>query len=147
MSTHNPMSRRLFLRTAVFASCALSLYSCTCQKQGPRDPVWGKDSCAHCRMTISDKRFAAQLVGPGARWQYFDDLGCALEMVGDKGLDDQHRLYVYQNGNWVEAKETRYDKGFNTPMNFGFAPVPGGALSLEDVNNEIVHRHGSSHEH
>lgn len=146
MKTNNTMDRRFFLRAAAFATCALSFYSCTCQESGPRDPVWGKDSCAHCRMTISDKRFAAQLVGPGARWQYFDDLGCALEMIGDHGADEYRRLYVHQDGTWVEAQKARYDKGFNTPMNYGYGPVPGGALSFDEVKNEIFNRHGSPHE-
>ena len=38
-------------------------------------------ACAFCRMTVSDARFAAQLVAPGEEPRFFDDLGCLRDFL------------------------------------------------------------------
>lgn len=145
MSNAMGVDRRFFMRAMLYVSCALTFSSCTCQENGPRDPVWQKDTCAHCRMTISEKRFAAQVVGPGAQWQYFDDLGCAMKKARDHNLDE-NQLYVFQDNKWVKAKGTRYNSGFKTPMNSGFAPVADGAMSYDDMKKALLASDGTHHE-
>ncbi len=139
------MNRRIFLRSFIYAFCLLALTSCMCQDVGPRDPSWGKDVCAHCRMTISDKKFATQLVGPGNQWRYFDDLGCALETMRDK-TSEEGQLYVRSDDAWVLARTSRFNDGFKTPMNFGYAPARDGSLSFDDVNRAMSSDRGHAHE-
>lgn len=139
------MNRRLFLHMPIYVFLIFVLSSCMCQKPGPRDPSWGRDVCIHCRMTIDDRKFATQLVGPGNQWRYFDDLGCALEMMRDE-KNDSTQLYVLEGDAWVSARMARYNDGFKTPMNFGYAPVRGGSLSFEDVNKAILSHREHSHE-
>lgn len=41
------------------------------------EPIaYGKDACAHCKMTILDKRYAAEIVNPKGRVFKFDDIAC-----------------------------------------------------------------------
>ncbi|WP_341843152.1 nitrous oxide reductase accessory protein NosL [Chitinophaga caseinilytica] len=41
------------------------------------EPIaYGKDACAHCKMTIMDKRFSAEIVNPKGRVFKFDDIAC-----------------------------------------------------------------------
>ncbi len=41
------------------------------------EPInYGKDACAHCKMTIMDKRYAAEIVSPKGRAFKFDDISC-----------------------------------------------------------------------
>lgn len=41
------------------------------------EPVeYGKDACAHCKMTIMDKRFAAEIITPKGKVFKFDDISC-----------------------------------------------------------------------
>jgi len=61
---------------ARLAPLALALTACT---RGPAHPGTldtRNDACAHCRMAVSDPRFAAQLAAPGEEPRFFDDLGC-----------------------------------------------------------------------
>jgi len=48
---------------------------------GPKPIRYGRDQCAHCRMTVSDARFGAQLVTTKGRAYNFDDLNCMMAAV------------------------------------------------------------------
>ncbi len=54
----------------------LCLSACSPGPSGPAPLDTRNESCAWCRMTVSDRRFAAQLTAPGAEPKFFDDLGC-----------------------------------------------------------------------
>lgn len=49
-----------------------------CAPGRPGRIVYGGEACAHCHMTITDPRFAAQLVTPKGRVLAFDDIGCLV---------------------------------------------------------------------
>jgi copper chaperone NosL len=72
----------------------------------PKDPLWDREACAHCRMTISQHRYATQLLGPGASVRYYDDLGCALQDIREHSDLRKGRLFVRPFGseNWVTAQ-------------------------------------------
>jgi copper chaperone NosL len=60
------------LKLVLFFSCCL-LVACS---QGP-DPIrYGKDACTHCKMTIMDKRFAAELITAKGKVFKFDAAEC-----------------------------------------------------------------------
>lgn len=127
------------------AVAAQSIFSsCTCsQNPMPKSPHWGQVSCAHCRMAVSDKKAAAQLVGPGYRVHYYDDLGCALEhRKADKTLADW-QLYMIDpsqlegNEHWIETAKLRFSEGHHTPMGYGFLPAVDGKLSFDEVQGKI----------
>ena len=65
-------------RVAILAALALPLAACS---RGPAQPGavdTRNDACAHCRMAVSEARFAAQLAAPGEEPRFFDDVGCLL---------------------------------------------------------------------
>ncbi|MCU0620811.1 MAG: hypothetical protein MUC69_04830 [Gemmatimonadales bacterium] len=47
-----------------------------CAHGGPRPIAFGSEPCAHCHMTIVDKRYAATLVTRTGKRYAFDDVGC-----------------------------------------------------------------------
>jgi copper chaperone NosL len=51
----------------------------------PADLDTRHEACASCRMTVSDRRFASQIVAPGEETVFFDDLGCLAEYVEVRG--------------------------------------------------------------
>ncbi|MCF7797429.1 MAG: nitrous oxide reductase accessory protein NosL [Lentisphaeria bacterium] len=55
-----------FFIVAVLAACTT----------GPREIQYGSDSCAHCLMTITDPRFATQLVTEKGKVHLFDSVEC-----------------------------------------------------------------------
>jgi copper chaperone NosL len=59
------------------------LVSCT---TGPEPIHYGKDACDHCRMTIMDPKFGAELVTTKGKVFKYDDVNCMVNHA--KGLPD-----------------------------------------------------------
>ncbi len=106
-------------------------------------PHWNRDACEHCRMALSTPRYAAQLVGPGARVSFFDDLGCAVAAQAQRGDLAEAEPYVLRPGSredWVRARELRYSDGHRTPMDYGIAASPEGTLSFAEAEALLLER-------
>lgn len=71
---HNP----LILRVSVAALLA------ACGSPAPRPLAYDAEVCSHCHMTLSDRRFGAELVLATGRVIPFDDTGCLISfLAGD----------------------------------------------------------------
>ena len=64
---------------AVFALLAVAACSRGPTGPAPLDPR--VESCASCRMAVSDARFAAQLDVPSEEPRFFDDIGCLRDWL------------------------------------------------------------------
>lgn len=64
--------------TTAIASIMLS--SCSV---GPEPIAFGSNDCDHCKMTISDNRYGAELVTKKGRVYKFDDLHCLKDFLKD----------------------------------------------------------------
>jgi hypothetical protein len=117
------------------------LQACTCTSETVKSPHWGQVACAHCRMAVSEKRNAAQLVGTGYRVHYYDDLGCALLDQIKKPELASWKLFVLKDpdasDNWSLANELKFSEGNLTPMGYGFSTSPSGTLTLADVIDRL----------
>ena len=71
----------LRLLGAVIAGWMLVVSVQACGSGGPKPIHYGKDQCAHCRMTVSDARFGSQLVTAKGRAYHFDDVQCLVAYV------------------------------------------------------------------
>ncbi len=112
----------LFLFAVVLTAC----------EQGPRDIRMGEQECAHCRMMISDERFAAQLVTEQGRQYAFDAVECLAAYVKDgdgqdldiagKWVPDFNRV-----GEWLVAGEAIYLQSdeLRSPMALNFSAYAG----------------------
>jgi copper chaperone NosL len=78
------------------------------------------DACSGCRMTISDRRTAAQIVSPSEDARLFDDLGCLRDYLADHRLPHDARVYVadHRTGEWVDASTAVFARvaSVDTPM-------------------------------
>ncbi len=92
--------------------------------RGPAQPAavdTRNDTCSHCRMAVSDARFAAQLAAPGEEAKFFDDPGCLRDYLGEKPrLPGGAVAFVadHRTREWVRASRavfTRRDS-LETPM-------------------------------
>jgi len=126
------------------AGAAALLAGCS-RKEGPVDPVWGKQPCAHCAMLVADRRFAAQIeTGDGERL-YFDDIGCMVRYVEERGAQPAHRWVRDEAKDvWLDAGTARYHGGARTPMDYGFAAGETGVLSFDDVRRGVLARKRAS---
>lgn len=75
------MKNNLRLLGAVIAGWMLAVSLQACGSGGPKPINYGKDQCAHCRMTVSDARFGSQLVTAKGRVYHFDDVQCLVAYV------------------------------------------------------------------
>ncbi|HZY05319.1 MAG TPA: hypothetical protein VFF02_17665 [Anaeromyxobacteraceae bacterium] len=109
------------MRRALAVAAWAALLACTRAPAQPAALDTRNDACAHCRMAVSDARFAAQLAAPGEEPRFFDDLGCLRDW-----LKSQPRLprgavaFVadHRTREWVRASRAIYtlSPGLQTPM-------------------------------
>lgn len=131
-------------RRFVLLGLAAALAFACSKADTPADPVWGKEPCAHCKMLVGDKRYAAQVIHDGERL-YFDDFGCMVLWLDEKGSGST-RAWVRDDakGAWVDARTSLYEEGKKTPMDFGFEVASAGTVTFtaaaDVVRKKKAHR-------
>lgn len=79
----------------LFGVGALVLFV-ACGHSGPETININKDDCDNCKMSISDKRFACELVTEKGRAYKFDDLACMMSYKNDN-KDKMLNAHFYIN--------------------------------------------------
>lgn len=86
---------------------------------------YGKDTCAHCTMVISDDRFAAAWRLGTKTERHFDDVGCMVASVKAKPPADGAIYFVrdFSADLWVDAESAFYmvAPGIKSPMSYDIA--------------------------
>ena len=123
------VSRRRALAVLV---AALAVVACR-QSDVATEPVWGKEPCAHCKMLVSDKRYAAQLVDDAGEHRFFDDVGCMVLFMEGKKPPERAWARESTAGLWVDARTVKYVQDARTPMDFGFEARADGTFAFEAV--------------
>lgn len=95
------------------------------------------DACAHCRMSVSSVRTAAQIVAPGEEPRFFDDLSCLSSWLGaGHVLPSGARIFVadHRTSSWVLADLAVFTRvpGLETPMGSGIVAHESEASRDQD---------------
>jgi copper chaperone NosL len=98
----------------------------------------GNDTCAWCRMGVSDPRLAAQIVAPLEEPRLFDDIGCLRDFLkGGAEIPEDAASYVadHRTGAWVPARQAIYVQtpALTTPMASGIAAWADDASRSRDT--------------
>jgi nitrous oxide reductase accessory protein NosL len=124
-----------------------------CQKKsdnGLEQMHWDRDMCERCKMAISERKFAVQVIDPKTHKSYkFDDIGCAILWFDDEHIPwrDQAQIWITdaKTGKWIDARKAIYTDDSITPMAFGFAaytnetvPQNHHTVGFEDVAKRVV---------
>ena len=135
------------LRGAATLALLLSvIVSGACRGGGPKPvPIDKDDMCSFCRMAISEKRYAAELIDNDGQVFKFDDITCMTNYVKDKGRrNNVAAFFVMDFGalQWVNAEEAHCVRSmqFRTPMS-------GGIVAFKDpaaAEGAVVKYHGST---
>lgn len=88
---------------------------------GPRPVKAGTDACTFCKMTVTDDRFAAELVTSTGKIFVFDDLNCLKGYQKEHtGKNEQGTIYVvnYADHQMIPAAQAFYVKSeqLHSPM-------------------------------
>jgi copper chaperone NosL len=134
MTPARTISRRSALAVLVVALAAVACK----QTDAAAEPVWGKEPCAHCKMLVSDKRYAAQLVDEAGDHRFFDDIGCMVLFMDARKPPERVWVRESTSGTWVDARTARYVQGARTPMDFGFEARNDGTIAFEAVRAAVL---------
>jgi copper chaperone NosL len=106
-------------RGVLAAIAWLWLVGCSSAQQ-PAAVDTRNDACAHCRMMVSDVRFAGQIVAPGEEPRFFDDIGCLRDFLKASTVPRGATAYVadHRTKKWVIAARAVYVRNdqVETPM-------------------------------
>jgi nitrous oxide reductase accessory protein NosL len=100
-----------------------------CEKKEPGSVVpmhWDRDMCERCKMAISERKFAVEVIEPKRDKAYkFDDIGCAVLWMEEEKVPWKNEAIIWitdaKSGRWIDAKKAKYTEDAITPMAFGFA--------------------------
>lgn len=124
------------------ALVALILLAASC-RSGPVPITYGQDSCAYCRMQISDPRYGGELITRTGKVLKFDSIECLASYYS--GLSDPsmvHSTWVsdFRNpGTLLSAEGAIYIRrtGAGSPMGRGLLAVTTGSVTPDsDVSGE-----------
>ena len=99
--------------------------SCLQSEARPVEIALNEELCSQCRMAVSQRQFAAEVVTPAGSVDYFDDIGCLARWSRDRQFPEKAGVFVvdHETGEWLAAAEAFYVRSENlpTPMGYGLA--------------------------
>lgn len=90
----------------------------------PQPILYGKDACAHCKMTIMDKRFAAEVITAKGKVFKFDAAECMVDFLNENPAiaSDAKSTFLVNNFNsreqFTDARRSFFlrDSSLSSPM-------------------------------
>lgn len=98
--------------------------------------IVAEDMCSYCRMAISEKQYAAEMIDSDGQVFKFDDIGCLLNFIKKGSINvSGASLFVmdFDQRQWIKADDAYYLKspGVTTPMNGGIIAFKEQAKARE----------------
>jgi copper chaperone NosL len=104
-----------------------------------------EDMCAYCKMAISEKRYAAELIDHEGQAFKFDDIGCLTNFIR-RGNPQASAYFVmdFDERQWIRAEDAYYIRSseFTTPMNGGIVAFKNESRARDAADRyqgKIVH--------
>lgn len=95
--------------------------------------AWDKEACAHCRMHVGERGFAAQLQLADGRVLNFDDPGCLFGwQEANPAKVHATWLHHHTEDRWLSREQAGFVAAHPTPMGFGIAAVDASAPGAID---------------
>ncbi|HJP63703.1 MAG TPA: nitrous oxide reductase accessory protein NosL [Mucilaginibacter sp.] len=97
--------------------------------RAPEPISYGKDACAHCKMTIMDKRFASEISTAKGKVFKFDAAECMADFLNENQAIVANEKSVFlvcdfnRPGQFADAKKSWFltDKSLSSPMGANLA--------------------------
>ena len=105
----------------------LAIIGCEKKQIGAVEKVhWDRDMCERCKMAVSDRKFAFEIIDPKSGKAYkFDDIGCGVLWLEEEKIPWRDKAIMWvtdaKSGEWIDAKKAYYTDDSITPMAYGFA--------------------------
>lgn len=129
-----------FRKTKVLSGLALLLLVFPgCTSKGEPEPIrFGSDTCAHCRMTISDNRFGGEIIMKGGKVYKFDALEC-VRQYSESNKDKVAKVFFldfFDPGKFVSSNEAQFVKASSIRGPMGQDHLVSGPRSLDKLKKE-----------
>jgi nitrous oxide reductase accessory protein NosL len=126
-----------------------------CEKKDWRQPEkvhWDRDMCERCKMAVSERKYAAEVIDPKTHKHYkFDDIGCAILWFKEEKLDWIDQAIIWgkdgKSGQWIDARKAYYSTDKIPPMGYGFTAYAnkadagnGEVIGFEEVVRRVIKR-------
>lgn len=131
-------------RVAMLTASVLVLTSCQTGPPRPIEITLNEEACRQCRMAISQREFAAEVVPANDDVQFFDDIGCLVRWIrlhnpGKAGIFVVDRI----SGTWLDAHIARFvrSREYPTPMGFGivaFSDPAEAQAAARDSDGQVL---------
>lgn len=122
---------------ALFIVTAVVLWS-PAPRTGPEPIEWGRETCARCRMILSEAGFAGEIRDRRGQLSKYDDLGCLVLAIRTEHHEipeawvedhDTHELVPLLAATLVRGKDLA------TPMHHGIVAFAAGERAEEFVRS------------
>ncbi len=128
------MFKKIFKLTSLVF---ITLFLASCEKKISKEPTkihWDRDMCHRCKMVISERNHAVQVINQENGKVYkFDDIGCVPLWFEEEKIPWKQSAKIWvtdiKTSRWIDAKTAYYDTMNNTPMGYGF----GAHEKKEDI--------------
>ena len=108
-----------FLKFFFIASIFTTFIACS--KSGPEEIAVGKDQCENCKMTITEAKYATQLITEKGRVFKFDDIKCMQDYAVSNKDASTAKTYVadFPSGQFFDSSTATFITGgtIKSPMN------------------------------
>jgi len=112
----------------LFGIFLISIFFGACQKKDsslPQKVHWDRDMCERCKMVLSDRDFATEIINPKThKVYYFDDIGCAVLWLKEGKIPWAKSAKIWvkdgKTKKWIDARKAKYVDDAITPMAYGF---------------------------
>lgn len=130
--------RKLLKRFGVTSMLGVFLLLAACNGN-PEAIHFGSDSCDHCKMTISDSRFGAEVITKTGKAIKFDSIDCLVKYI-QGNQDKVARVFTVdfaKKGELVAADQARFLKSdrIRAPMGSGILST-GSEQALQNAQKE-----------
>jgi copper chaperone NosL len=121
---------RLLSRLPIYCTAMMVLLAGCYKATFAPVAIESTDMCSFCRMSISEVRYAAELIDSDEQAFKFDDVGCMVNFIKQKRSNAPVRatfVMDYEHREWLKAGDAFYVRSseLRTPMN-------GGIVAFKD---------------
>jgi len=125
----------VLVTAAVVGAAVWLIRSSEALPDGPVPVVWNRTQCAECRMSVSDRAFAAQLQLEDGRVLDFDDPGC-LFLYERREAGPVHAVWFHhvREDRWLPEAEAGFVTAGPSPMGYDLGAVDNGVPGAKDLD-------------
>ena len=89
-----------------------------------------EDMCSYCKMAISEKQYAAELIDGEGQVSKFDDIGCLLSFVKKRSINVSASSFFvmdFDERQWIKGDSAYYVRSAELTT-----PMSGGIIAFRD---------------